>query len=60
MSEVRSHGGSIREVFEVSDRYVQSLDDIAMYVRPVKESTPPLFLALIDYIIAGGWTRVMS
>ena len=60
MSEVRSHGGSIREVFEVNGHYVQSPDDIAMYVRPVRESTPPLFLAIIDYILAGGWTRVMS
>ena len=60
MSEVRSHDGSNREILEVNGRCVQSPDDIAMYVRRVRESTPPLFLAIVDYILAGDWTRVMS
>ena len=43
MSQVKSQDGLNRETLKVSGRYVQSLDDIAMYVRRVKESAPPLF-----------------
>ena len=46
MSELRSHDGSNREILEISGHCVQSLDDIAMYVRQVRESAPPLFLAI--------------
>ena len=60
MSEVRSHGDSNKEVFEVSGRCVQSPDDITMHVRRVWESTPSLSLAIVDYIIAGDWVKVMS
>ena len=60
MSEVRSHGDSNKEAFEVSGCYVQSPDDIVMYVRRVRELTPPLSLAIVDYILARDWARVMS
>ena len=53
MSEVRSQDGSNRETLEVSSRYVQSPDDIAMYVRRVRESAPPLFLAIVVLIFVG-------
>ena len=60
MSEVRSHDGLNRKILKVSGRYVQSPDDIAMYVRRVRESTPPLFLAIVGSIFEEDWTRVMS
>ena len=60
MSEVKSHDGSNREILEVNGRFVQSSDDIAMCVRRVRESTSPLFLAIVNYILARDWTRVMS
>ena len=53
MSEMRSRDGSNREILEVSGHCVQSPDDIAMCVRQVRESTSSLFLAIVDYIIAG-------
>ena len=59
MSDVISQGGSNRETLEVSGRYVQSLDDITMYVMRVKESAPPLFSARIGSIFVEDWTRVM-
>ena len=43
MSEAGSQDGLNRGTLEVSGPYVQSLDDIAMYVRQVRESAPPLF-----------------
>ena len=43
MLEVRSQDGSNRETLEVSGRYVQSPDDIAMCVRQERESALPLF-----------------
>ena len=60
MSKVRSHDGSNRETLEVNGRCVKPLDDIAMCVRRARESTPPLFLAIVGLILAGDWTRVMS
>ena len=48
MFEVRSQDGSNRETLEVNGRYVQSPDDIVKCVRRVRESTPPLFLAIVD------------
>ena len=60
MSEVRSHDGSNRETLKVSSRYVPSLDDIAMHIRRVRESGPPLFLAIVGSIFVEDWTRVMS
>ena len=47
------------ETFEVSGRYVQSPDDIAMYVRRVRESAPPLILAIVGSIFLEDWIRVM-
>ena len=60
MSNLGSHGGSNREVLKVSSRYVASPDDIAMHVRRVRESAPPLFLATVGSIFVEDWTRVMS
>ena len=60
MFDVRSQGGSNRETLEVSGFHVQSLDDIAMYVKWVTESAPPLFLAIVGLIFVGDWTEVMS
>ena len=45
---------------KVGGRYVQSPDDIAMYVRRVKESTPPLFSTTVGSIFVECSTRVMS
>ena len=60
MSEVRSHDGSNRETLEVSGRYVKSSGDIAMYVRRVRESAPPLFLAIVGSIFVEDWIIVTS
>ena len=60
MSEVRSQDGWSRGTLEVSGRYVQSLDDLAMYVRRVRELAPPLFLAIVGLIFKEDWTRVKS
>ena len=60
MSNLGSHGGSNREASEVSSRYVASLDDIAVHIRRVRESTPPLFSATVSSIFMDDWTRVMS
>ena len=50
MSNERSQGGSNSEVLEVNSRYVSSPNDIAMQIRQVKESAPPLFLAMVGSI----------
>ena len=55
-----SHDGSNREAPEVSSRYVASLNDIAVYIRRVKESAPSLFSATVGSIFVEDWTRVMS
>ena len=60
MSNNRSQGGSNSEVPEVSSRYVLSLDDIAIHIRRVRKSAPPLFSATIGSIFIEDWTRVMS
>ena len=60
MSEARSHDGSKREILEVSGRCVQSPNDIAMYVRRVRESAPPLFLAIVGLIFTEDLTKVTS
>ena len=60
MSNDRSQGGSNNEVPEVSSRYVPSPDDIAVHIRRVRESDPPLFLATVGSILVEYWTRVMS
>ena len=59
MSNVRSQDGSNRKAPEVTSRYVPSLDDIAIQIRQVKESAPPLFLATVGSIFVEDWTRVM-
>ena len=58
MSDVRSQDGSNRETLKVSSCYVPSLDDITVYIRRVRESTPLLFLAIVGSIFAEDWTRV--
>ena len=55
-----SQGGSNREVPKVTSRYVSSLDDLAVHVRWVRDSTPPLFSATVGSIFVEDWTRVMS
>ena len=50
MSSERSPVGSNSEVLEVNSRYVPSLDDIAMHIRQVRESTSPLFSATVSSI----------
>ena len=60
MSNLKSYGGSNKEVPEVSSRYMASLDDIAVHIKLVKESAPPLFSATVDSIFVEDWTRVMS
>ena len=60
MSNDASQGGSNSEVPEVSSRYVPSLDDIAVHIRRVRESTPPLFSATVGSIFVEDWTRIMS
>ena len=59
MSEVRSHDGLNKGTLKVSGHYVQSPDDIAMYVRRVRELAPPLFLAIVGSIFVEDWIRVM-
>ena len=60
MSNDRSQGGSKIKVPEVSSRYVPSLDDIAVHIRRVRESTPPLFSATVGSMFVEDWTRFMS
>ena len=60
MSNDASQVGSNSEVPEVSSRYVPSLDDLAIHIRRVRESTPPLFSATVGSIFVEDWTRVMS
>ena len=60
MSNEKSQGGSNSEVPEVSSRYVPSPNDIAIHIRRVRESAPPLFSATIDSIFVEDWTRVMA
>ena len=60
MFDVRSQVGSNRETLEVSSRYLPSLDDIAVYIRRVRESAPLLFSAIVGFMFAEDWTRVMS
>ena len=60
MSNDGSQGGSNSEVPKVSCRYVPSLDDIAVHIRRVRESAPPLFSATIGSIFVEDWTKVMS
>ena len=48
------------EILEVSSRYVPSSDDIALYIRRVRESAPPLFTVVAGSIFVEDWTRVMS
>ena len=60
MSGERSQDGSNTEVPEVSSRYVSSPDDIAMYIKRMRESTPSLFTAVVGSIFVEYWTWVMS
>ena len=60
MSNERSQGGSNSEVPEVSSHYLPSSDDIAMHIKRVRESIPPLFSATVSSIFVEDWTRVMS
>ena len=60
MLNVISQGGSNRKAPEVTSCYVPSPDDIAIQIRRVRESAPPLFSATVDSIFVEGWTRVMS
>ena len=55
-----SQGGSNREAPEVSSHYVASSDDIAIHVRWVRESAPPLFSTTIGSTFVEDWTKVMS
>ena len=50
MSNDVSQGGSNSEVPKVSSRYVLTLDDLAVHIKQVRESVPPLFLATIGSI----------
>ena len=43
MLNERSQGGSNSEAPEVTNRYVSSPYDIAIQIRRVRESDPPLF-----------------
>ena len=60
MSNLGSHSGSNREAPEVSSCYVISPDDIAVYIRRVRELAPPLLSATIGSIFVEDWARVMS
>ena len=57
---MRSQSGSNREAPEVTSHYVPSPNDIAIQIRRVRESDPPLFSTTIDSIFVEDWTRVMS
>ena len=48
------------EVPEGSSRYVPSLDGLAVHIRRVRKSAPPLFSATVGFIFVEDWTRVMS
>ena len=39
---------------------MSSLDDLAVHIRQVRESAPPLFSTIIGSIFVEDWTRVMS
>ena len=60
MSNDVSQGDSNSEVPEVSSRYVPTLDDLAVHIKGVRESAPPLFSATVGSIFVKDWTRVMS
>ena len=60
MSNNGSQDGSNSEVSDVSSHYVPSLDDIAVHIRRVRESAPPLFSATVGSIFVEDWTRIMS
>ena len=60
MSNVRSQGCLNSEVPEVSSHYVPFLDDIAMYIKQVRESNPPLFSTMVCSVFVEDWTRVKS
>ena len=50
MSNDASQCGSNNEVPQVTSCYVPSLDDLAVHIRQVRESTLPLFSATIGSI----------
>ena len=60
ISNLGSHCGSNGEALKVSNYYVASPDDIAVYIRRVRKSAQSLFLATIGSIFVEDWTRVMS
>ena len=60
MLNLGSRGGSNREAPNVSSRYVASPDDVVVYIKRVRESTPPSFSTTIGSIFVEDWTRVMS
>ena len=60
MSNGASQGGSNSKVPKVSSHYVSSLDDLAVHIRLVRESAPPLFSVTVSSIFVEDWTRVMS
>ena len=60
MSNDVSQGRSNSEVPEVTSRYVSTLDDLAVHIKLVRESAPPLFSPTVSSIFVEDWTRVMS
>ena len=60
MSDDASQGGSNSEVPKVTSHYVSTLDDLAIHIRRVRDSAPPLFSATVGSIFVEDWTRVMS
>ena len=50
MSNDVSEGGFNSEVPEVNSRYVPTLDDLAVHIKRVRESPPPLFSATVGSI----------
>ena len=60
MSDLGRQSGSNGEASEVNRHYEISPDDIAVHIRRMRESVPPLFSATIGSIYVEDWTRIMS
>ena len=60
MSDLGHLSGSNEEVPEVNNSCEISTNNIAVHIKQMRESAPPLFLATIGYIDVEDWTRVMS
>ena len=60
ISDLGCQNGSNGEAPEVNSRYEIPPNDIAVHIRRMRESAPPLFSTSIDSIYVEDWTRVTS